>query len=101
MLQVREGSPTPSPFVVFTFGLIVEFIKEFGGASWAIHLNVLICFGLLVLITNVYCHNNTIIFLKFNFLFFSNIYPIKLENSKKDLFSLSKNSVNDKTSKHD
>jgi hypothetical protein len=44
-------------------------------------------------------HHN---FLKFlTFLFFSNIYRIKLENSKKDLFSLSKNIMNDKTFKHD
>jgi hypothetical protein len=32
--------PTPFPFVIFTFGLAIEFIKEFGGVSqfmgWAI-----------------------------------------------------------------
>jgi len=32
VLQVRERTPTPSPFVVFTFGLRVEFIKEFRGS---------------------------------------------------------------------
>jgi hypothetical protein len=26
--QIKERTPTPSPFVVFTFGLIVESIKE-------------------------------------------------------------------------
>jgi len=67
--QVKDGTPTP-PFVVFTFGFVVESIKEFGGASWVIHLNALICFGLLILITSVYCHNNTIIFLNFNLIFF-------------------------------
>jgi hypothetical protein len=30
VLQVRECAPTPFPFVVFTFGLIIESIKEFG-----------------------------------------------------------------------
>jgi hypothetical protein len=33
MLQVGECAPTSFPFVVFTFGLAVEFIKEFAGAS--------------------------------------------------------------------
>jgi hypothetical protein len=33
MLRTKERTPTPFPFVVFTFGLIVESIKEFGGAS--------------------------------------------------------------------
>jgi hypothetical protein len=33
MLQAKERAPTPSPFVVFTFGLIVESIKELEGAS--------------------------------------------------------------------
>jgi hypothetical protein len=40
VLQAKERTPTFSPSVVFTFGLIVEFIKEFRGASqfmgWAI-----------------------------------------------------------------
>jgi len=31
--RVREHAPTPSPFVVFFFGLAVESIKELGGAS--------------------------------------------------------------------
>jgi hypothetical protein len=29
-----EHTPTPSPSVVFTFGLTVESINEFGGASF-------------------------------------------------------------------
>jgi hypothetical protein len=33
VLQAKECAPTLSLFVVFTFGLIVESIKEFGGAS--------------------------------------------------------------------
>jgi hypothetical protein len=33
VLRTRERTPTPYPFVVFTFGLAVESIKEFGGAS--------------------------------------------------------------------
>jgi hypothetical protein len=33
MLPVRECAPTPSPSVVFLFGLAVESIKELGGAS--------------------------------------------------------------------
>jgi hypothetical protein len=33
MLQAKERAPTPCPFAVFTFGLAVESIKEFGGAS--------------------------------------------------------------------
>jgi hypothetical protein len=41
MLQARELAPTP-PFVVFTFGLIVESIKELGGASiWVIKIGCL------------------------------------------------------------
>jgi hypothetical protein len=36
VLRVKECAPTLSPFVVFTFGLIVESIKEFGGASFHI-----------------------------------------------------------------
>jgi hypothetical protein len=33
VLQARECAPTPSLFVVFIFGLIVESIKELRGAS--------------------------------------------------------------------
>jgi hypothetical protein len=33
VLRAREHALIPSPFVVFTFGLIVESIKELGGAS--------------------------------------------------------------------
>jgi hypothetical protein len=36
VLQAREHASTPYPFVIFTFGLTVESIKEFGGASMAI-----------------------------------------------------------------
>jgi hypothetical protein len=32
MLQARECTLTPYLSIVFTFGLVVEFIKEFGGA---------------------------------------------------------------------
>jgi hypothetical protein len=31
MLQTKEHAPTPYPSVVFTFGLVVEIIKEFKG----------------------------------------------------------------------
>jgi hypothetical protein len=33
MLQAKERTPTPSPFVVVIFGLAIESIKELGGAS--------------------------------------------------------------------
>jgi hypothetical protein len=33
VLQSRECAPTPSPFAIFTIGLIVESIKELGGSS--------------------------------------------------------------------
>jgi hypothetical protein len=33
MLRAKERTPTLYPFVVFTFGLVVEFIKEIEGAS--------------------------------------------------------------------
>ncbi len=33
MLRAKEHAPTPSPCVVFTFGLVVESIKELGSAS--------------------------------------------------------------------
>jgi hypothetical protein len=33
MLRTRERPPILYPFVVFTFGLIVESIQKFGGAS--------------------------------------------------------------------
>jgi hypothetical protein len=33
VLRAREHTPTPYPFVVFTFGLVVGSIKEFGGVS--------------------------------------------------------------------
>jgi hypothetical protein len=33
MLRVKECTPTLYPSIVFTFGLIIESIKEFGGVS--------------------------------------------------------------------
>jgi hypothetical protein len=33
MLRARERTRTPYPSIVFTFGLVVESIKKFGGAS--------------------------------------------------------------------
>ncbi len=33
VLRAKERTPTPYPSIVFTFGFIVESIKEFGGAS--------------------------------------------------------------------
>jgi len=36
VLRANEHAPTPSPSIVFTFGLVVESIKELGGASLGI-----------------------------------------------------------------
>jgi hypothetical protein len=36
MLQAKERAPTPFSFDVFTFGLVVESIKELGSASWVV-----------------------------------------------------------------
>jgi hypothetical protein len=33
MPRVKERGPTPSPSIVFTFGLAIESIKELRGAS--------------------------------------------------------------------
>jgi len=33
VLQAKKHTPIFRPFVAFTFGLVVEYIKEFGGAS--------------------------------------------------------------------
>jgi hypothetical protein len=33
VLRTKERTPTSYPSVVFTFGLAIESIKEFGGAS--------------------------------------------------------------------
>jgi len=33
VLQTRKCVPTPSPFAIFTFGLVVRSIKELGGVS--------------------------------------------------------------------
>jgi hypothetical protein len=43
MLRAREIVPTLSPFVVFTFGLVVKSIKEFGGVS-ILQMNLIILF---------------------------------------------------------
>jgi hypothetical protein len=37
VLRAKVHTPTPYPFVVFTFGLVVEFIKEFGGVSGVVY----------------------------------------------------------------
>ncbi len=39
MLQAKELTLILSPFTFFTFGLVVEFIKELGGASICQMLN--------------------------------------------------------------
>jgi hypothetical protein len=39
MLQVKECVPTPFPSIVFTFGFVVESIKEFGGVSKNVSLD--------------------------------------------------------------
>jgi len=36
VLQARERTPTPFPYVVVTFGLAIKFIKELGGVSHGI-----------------------------------------------------------------
>ncbi len=41
VLRAKERAPTPYPYVVFTFKLIVEFTKEFGGASFLQYLEML------------------------------------------------------------
>jgi len=41
VLQAKEQTPTLYPFVVFTFGFVIEFIKKLGGASW-MHIDVMI-----------------------------------------------------------
>jgi hypothetical protein len=33
VLRVKDHAPTPFPFVVFTFELVVEYIEEFRGVS--------------------------------------------------------------------
>jgi hypothetical protein len=49
VLRAREHTPTPYPFVVFTFKLAIESIKEFGGVSsklykWNNHLKCIIAY---------------------------------------------------------
>ncbi len=39
VLQIKECTPTPYYFVVFTLGLAFESIKKFGGASITMALN--------------------------------------------------------------
>jgi len=34
VLWTRKCTPTPSPSAIFNFGLVIKFIKEFGGASY-------------------------------------------------------------------
>jgi len=42
VLRARECAPTPYPFVIFTFRIIVESTKEFGGAlDWVQELGSL------------------------------------------------------------
>ncbi len=54
MLRTKKRAPTPfpSPFVIFTFGLVVESIKELGGVSHydyyfltCLHLECFACCG--------------------------------------------------------
>jgi hypothetical protein len=40
MLWAKECTPTPIPSIVFTFGLAIESIKEFGGASMIPYQNL-------------------------------------------------------------
>ncbi len=40
VLRTRERAPTPFPFVVFTFGLTIESIKESRGASQPKYLSI-------------------------------------------------------------
>jgi hypothetical protein len=37
MLQAKERAPTPSPSAIFTCRLVIESIKELGGASQSIY----------------------------------------------------------------
>jgi hypothetical protein len=41
VLRAKERAPTPSPSIVFTFGLAVKSIKELGGASTSIKVHML------------------------------------------------------------
>jgi len=44
VLQARERTPILFPSIVFTFGLVVESIKELGGTSCTLSLNKTICY---------------------------------------------------------
>jgi hypothetical protein len=46
VLQAKECAPTLSPFIVFTFGLAIESIKELRGASMGLVHIVMIIFTL-------------------------------------------------------
>jgi hypothetical protein len=39
VLWTKEHTPTPYPSIVFTFGFIIESMKEFGGVSFRNHQN--------------------------------------------------------------
>jgi len=41
----NEHTPTPSPSIVFTFGLAVKSIKELGGASLTLGARPLNCYN--------------------------------------------------------
>jgi hypothetical protein len=43
MLRSKEHIPTP-PSIVFTFGFVVECIKELGGASYKVTIAFIIIF---------------------------------------------------------
>jgi hypothetical protein len=40
MLQARERAPIPFPFVIFTFGLVVQSIKELKGINNHKNVNI-------------------------------------------------------------
>jgi hypothetical protein len=48
VLRTKECTTIPYPFVVFSFGLAVESIKEFGGVSQIINQNDKVQFDYLV-----------------------------------------------------
>jgi hypothetical protein len=48
-------APTPSPSNVFTFGLVVESIKEFGGVSTYVGLDDILIFVLTCTYMFVHC----------------------------------------------
>jgi len=42
VLRAREHTPIPYPFAIFTFGFVIEFIRELGGMLAATLLQLLI-----------------------------------------------------------